>query len=130
MSMTIGARIRERRVAAGLSQAECARRSGIVSPSLNRLELHSKAPQRKTIDRIAAAIGCTPEELLGVSPPPSCARVHADLSPAAMEHVIRLLATGLYGATVDDVVTGLALAELRRVVRASRPQPTAPTRAC
>jgi DNA-binding XRE family transcriptional regulator len=53
----LGARLRELRLAAGLTQAELARRTGIHRPNIARVEAGRHTPSLETLSRIANAIG-------------------------------------------------------------------------
>ena len=53
----LGARLRELRLAAGLTQAELARRTGIHRPNIARVEAGRHTPSLETLSRIATAIG-------------------------------------------------------------------------
>jgi len=53
----LGARLRELRQAAGLTQAELARRTGIHRPNIARVEAGRHTPSLETLARLAAAIG-------------------------------------------------------------------------
>lgn len=53
----VGSRLRELRKAAGLTQAELARRTGIHRPNIARVEAGRHTPSLDTLARIAAAIG-------------------------------------------------------------------------
>jgi DNA-binding XRE family transcriptional regulator len=53
----LGARLRELRLAAGLTQAELARRTGIHRPNIARVEAGRHTPSLETLARIANAIG-------------------------------------------------------------------------
>ena len=53
----LGARLRELRVAAGLTQAELARRTGIHRPNIARVEAGRHTPSLETLARLAQAIG-------------------------------------------------------------------------
>ncbi|UJR79252.1 helix-turn-helix domain-containing protein [Sandaracinus amylolyticus] len=53
----LGARIRALRLAAGLTQAELARRTGIHRPNIARVEAGRHTPSLETLARLAAAIG-------------------------------------------------------------------------
>ena len=63
----IGKELRERRVAAGLSMAEVARRAGVSAPFISQLEGGRTSISIPTLYRVAAAVGCTPNALLGTS---------------------------------------------------------------
>ncbi len=60
----VGARLRALRVAAGLTQAELARRTGIHRPNIARVEAGRHTPSLDTLARLAAAIGIPTLELL------------------------------------------------------------------
>lgn len=53
----LGARLRELRKAAGLTQAELARRTGIHRPNIARVEAGRHTPSLETLARLAEAIG-------------------------------------------------------------------------
>jgi DNA-binding XRE family transcriptional regulator len=53
----LGARIRALRLAAGLTQAELARRTGIHRPNIARVEAGRHTPSLETLARVAAALG-------------------------------------------------------------------------
>lgn len=53
----LGARLRELRVSAGLTQAEVARRTGIHRPNIARVEAGRHTPSLETLSRLASAIG-------------------------------------------------------------------------
>ncbi|MFK7989241.1 MAG: helix-turn-helix domain-containing protein [Sandaracinaceae bacterium] len=53
----LGQRIRELRLAAGLTQAELARRTGIHRPNIARVEAGRHTPSLETLSRLANAIG-------------------------------------------------------------------------
>ena len=48
----------------GLTQAELAERAGMKQAALARLETSKSTPRRPTIDRLAAAMGIDPEQLM------------------------------------------------------------------
>lgn len=60
----LGARIRELRLAAGLTQAELARRTGIHRPNIARVEAGRHTPSLETLARLAAAIGVPTSSVL------------------------------------------------------------------
>lgn len=65
-------RFRALRLAAGVSQAEVARRCGMSRPNIARLEAvrdGAHVPRIDTVLRYAAAIGATPSEVLCVLDP-------------------------------------------------------------
>ena len=53
----LGARLKELRLEAGLTQAELARRTGIHRPNIARVEAGRHTPSLETLSRIASAIG-------------------------------------------------------------------------
>ena len=53
----LGARLRELRLQAGLTQAELARRTGIHRPNIARVEAGRHTPSLETLARLASAIG-------------------------------------------------------------------------
>ncbi len=60
--------VRVRRKRAGVSQADIAKKLGIAQPSYNRYEkLESNTLTDDMIEKIASAIGCTKNELIGYS---------------------------------------------------------------
>jgi transcriptional regulator with XRE-family HTH domain len=64
----VGARIRDLRSNAGLSQTELEARSGISKARLSRYENGHVMPTVQTVDKIAAALGSTLSEFLrGIS---------------------------------------------------------------
>ncbi len=60
----LGARLRELRLAAGLTQAELARRTGIHRPNIARVEAGRHTPSLETLARIAGAIGVSTTQVL------------------------------------------------------------------
>jgi DNA-binding XRE family transcriptional regulator len=62
----LGARVRELRVAAGLTQAELARRTGIHRPNIARVEAGRHTPSLETLARLAAAIGVPTASVLEI----------------------------------------------------------------
>jgi DNA-binding XRE family transcriptional regulator len=72
----IGQRLRALRLAAGLTQAELARRTGIHRPNIARVEAGRHTPSIETLARIAAAMGVPTSRVLDAgSPDPSGAGV-------------------------------------------------------
>lgn len=63
----LGARVRELRLAAGLTQAELARRTGIHRPNIARVEAGRHTPSLETLARLAAAIGVPTASVLDVN---------------------------------------------------------------
>lgn len=60
----LGARLRELRLAAGLTQAELARRTGIHRPNIARVEAGRHTPSLETLSRLASAIGVSTTTVL------------------------------------------------------------------
>jgi DNA-binding XRE family transcriptional regulator len=60
----LGARLRELRLAAGLTQAELARRTGIHRPNIARVEAGRHTPSLETLTRLATAIGVSATRVL------------------------------------------------------------------
>jgi DNA-binding XRE family transcriptional regulator len=60
----LGARLRELRLEAGLTQAELARRTGIHRPNIARVEAGRHTPSLETLARIANAIGVSTTHVL------------------------------------------------------------------
>ena len=61
----VGGQVRIRRVEAGLSIAEVARRANVSAPFISQLETGRTSMSIPTMYRVAAALGCTPNALLG-----------------------------------------------------------------
>jgi transcriptional regulator with XRE-family HTH domain len=64
----LGARLRALRTAAGLTQAELARRTGIHRPNIARVEAGRHTPSIETLARLAAAIGVPTGRVLDPAP--------------------------------------------------------------
>jgi transcriptional regulator with XRE-family HTH domain len=63
----VGQEVRARRVAARLSIAELARRAEVSAPFISQLEAGRTSMSIATLYRVAAALGCTANSLLGAS---------------------------------------------------------------
>lgn len=67
--MTVGERIRERRISLGLSQQELANRMGLTSnnsrSTISKLETMGDNITTDRVKAIAEALGCTPASLIG-----------------------------------------------------------------
>ncbi|AWM39833.1 anaerobic benzoate catabolism transcriptional regulator [Gemmata obscuriglobus] len=63
-------RLKERRTALGLTQAEVAERADVTVNYVGRLEAAGAAPGIDLLDRLAQALGTTAAELLPTDPPP------------------------------------------------------------
>ena len=65
--METGKRIRTARIAAGMTQAELAKKLGIPYQSIGQWERGARKPKISTIQKIADALSCLPEYLIGES---------------------------------------------------------------
>lgn len=63
--MTTGERIKAARQAVGLTQEELGKRLGISGSSIAQYEMGHRKPKIETLNRIAAALGEAPWELVG-----------------------------------------------------------------
>lgn len=81
MNKTFGERVREKRISAGLSGSELARRVGIHHTSLMRFERGEFEPQLSVACAIAAALGVGIAELAG------CAESHSDTAKKSRERI-------------------------------------------
>ena len=99
-----GARIRSTRLAAGLSQAELARRAGTSQPAVNRYEQGRTVPSATTTERLikACSSGLRPSELLANNRE----RVRR---LAAAHGVCRVLVFGSVARGEDDATSDLDL---------------------
>jgi transcriptional regulator with XRE-family HTH domain len=61
-----GARLRELRAAAGLTQRELAKRSGTSSAAISNFEAGNNAPTLGTLVRLADALSCAVTDLVDV----------------------------------------------------------------
>ncbi len=109
--MIVGERVRERMQAAGLSQAELARRVGVAQPTIFKL-IHSSKKGSAHLHRVARELGTTPAYLSGEvddpeldapEPPPISAeefgwieliRALDDQGRTALLQVAQIMATG------------------------------------
>lgn len=67
-SALVGSAVRSRRTTAGLSVAELARRAGVSGPFVSQLEGGRSSVSIPVLYRLAAALGCTANDLLPASP--------------------------------------------------------------
>jgi transcriptional regulator with XRE-family HTH domain len=65
-----GKRLREVRVARGMTQAQLAENAGVTLSYITRLENGLSAPGIDLVAKLAAALGTTPGDLLPVTSPP------------------------------------------------------------
>lgn len=63
----VGVEVRTRRIAAAMSIAELARRAGVSAPFISQLESGRTSMSIPTLYRVATALGCTANSLLGAS---------------------------------------------------------------
>lgn len=68
LEQRIGLHIAERRRSAQLTQAELAERIDVTTETISRIERCRTVPSLMTLERIAAALGCEPHELLQEEP--------------------------------------------------------------
>lgn len=76
--MTIGERIKQRRIELNMTQDELAKRTGYKSrSSVNKLENARALPSRK-IEKMASALECTPSFLMGWTDNPGEIRISVE----------------------------------------------------
>lgn len=63
--MTVGQNVRAKRLAAGIGQAKLADAVGISKTALVNIEVRGADPRSETLRRLAEALGCSADELLG-----------------------------------------------------------------
>src|SRR5579863_1393461 len=61
---TLGQRLRELRLAAGLSQRELAARVGVSFPHISKIEADRERASTDLLERIAKEVKCDPDELV------------------------------------------------------------------
>jgi len=66
----VGGEVRARRISLGLSIAEVARRTNVSAPFISQVETGRTSMSIPTLYRISAALGCTPNALLGAGAGP------------------------------------------------------------
>ena len=65
--MTMGERLRRQRLQSGFTQTELAERSGVRQSLISRLENGTRDnPSADTLRRLARALGCTTDYLVGM----------------------------------------------------------------
>lgn len=64
MQHNLGDRVRAARLAAGLTQTELSRRSGVAQPNISAIERGDVHPRRETIERLLAASRLRPSAAL------------------------------------------------------------------
>jgi transcriptional regulator with XRE-family HTH domain len=103
-----------------LNQTELAHRSGVSQPAINRiLRERSKAkhPRQDTLEKLAAELGVTPDQLAGREP------ISAHMLARGVVPVLRLgtaLAHRLIGRRRSECMAGLPRRTQRRDLRPSR----------
>jgi transcriptional regulator with XRE-family HTH domain len=65
------ARLRELRLARGMTQVQLARQAQVSNAYIGRLEKEEAASGIDTVQKLAAALGCTIHDLLPLAAPPS-----------------------------------------------------------
>lgn len=103
--------LRTRRLAAGMTQAELARRSQVTTSYVTRLERATSAPGIDLVDKLAQALGCTVSELLPDADPP-------DQTAVLQDQVRRLTEQLLAGS--DAATLALAAQLLSRLASSER----------
>lgn len=76
--MTIGRRIKEARTSINISQLELGKRLGVSQSMIAQYENNLRNPKLETLQKIADALGCTVDYLLGDVPEPDGKLVFAD----------------------------------------------------
>jgi transcriptional regulator with XRE-family HTH domain len=104
--MAFGDRVRAWRETRGFKQAELARRSGLDTATISRIEHGKQAnPAADTVQRLATALGITPVELMQDSPVP----VGGDGPPLARMRVLGLSAQQIAVVEADWPAWGGAM---------------------
>lgn len=103
--------LRTRRLAAGMTQAELARRSHVTTSYITRLERATSAPGIDLVDKLALALGCSMSDLLPVADPPD--------QTAVLKDQVRRLSEQL-AADSDAVTLSLAAQLLARLSSSER----------
>ena len=92
--MTFGERLKELRLAAGMTQDELAEKTGIKKQSISRYENSEREPNIRTAKRIADALGVTLESMStekpGVDPETMAEKITA-ASPRHQELIQQIL---------------------------------------
>lgn len=75
------------------SQAELARRTGLTRPTITRLERNNQGYRQRYLELIAAALDCTPAQLIGTDPNnvPAFVQIWKDIPREQHEHALELL---------------------------------------
>ncbi|HEX3151428.1 MAG TPA: helix-turn-helix transcriptional regulator [Gemmataceae bacterium] len=83
------ARLRERRVQSGLTQAELANAASVAATYVSRLEAARVAPGIDMLDQLATALGTTPHDLLPLASPPDTVSILKNRSRTLLERVLQ-----------------------------------------
>ena len=87
--MTFKERLREKRLEAGLTQAELAKKASVTDRTIQNYELGTRKPQTmKIVGDLAAALGTTPSYLLGTAEKHT-KRVEGSLPKILMSWLVR-----------------------------------------
>jgi transcriptional regulator with XRE-family HTH domain len=103
--------LRTRRLAAGMTQAELARRSQVTTSYVTRLERATSAPGIDLVDKLAQALGCSVSDLLPDADPPD--------QTAVLQDQVRRLSEQLT-ADSDALTLSLAAQLLARLASSER----------
>ncbi len=109
-------RVRELRLARGLTQEALCERAGISLDAVTRIERGSRVPTIDTIERLAGALGVAVTDLFGPSSAPRTPK-----TPAALRRLVALLETE--PAEVQDGAEEVVRAVVK-TVRAARERPS------
>lgn len=107
-AMTIALRLRTKMTEKGLSENELGRRAGVPQPTIHRI-LHgdSKTPRKPTVEKLARALGVTPEWLLFGSTHGNVVSVPHPHREAKEYPVISWIAAGAWAESCDVKHLGL-----------------------
>jgi transcriptional regulator with XRE-family HTH domain len=94
------ARLRERRLAAGLTQADLAAAAGLTSTYVTRLEAAGAAPGIDTVTQLAEALGTTLHDLVPLDAPPDPTAYLRDRGEALLRQVVAKADRDLLAALV------------------------------
>lgn len=86
-AVTVGQRLRELRVRAGLTQEDVAAKAGVRSQSIYRYEAGEHVPRSEVVMRLAKLFGVHPEYILQ-GDPPAASRVEGDDVPDAVKQIV------------------------------------------
>ena len=88
-SSRFAARLRAKRVQAGLTQADLADRAGVAANYVSRLEAARAAPGIDTLERLADALATTVHDLLPLADPPDPTAALKEQSRTLLERLLR-----------------------------------------